>query len=223
MCIPFTCNCRANARKSTVLCIIPLLIVNCRLHYETVLFHTRSSSSHIKGIISIGHLYFKRYPCHTTRHADPHRAIRTVEGSKVEVNHACRTKRLDCFRNRQPVYPCTASIGLDPFSGQYHAGSLERFLPAPGRPRAVVRFTSLAPLNSREDFHLQDCAHAGRTKKAAFRPLFFEQVSPITPVPPHGREEFHVYTFYMQLPCQRPKINVSLHSTFTYHELPAPF
>ena len=38
-------------------------------------------------------------------------------------------------------------------------------------PRSVtltqLRFTSFAVVNSREDFHLQDRAHAGRTKKAA--------------------------------------------------------
>jgi len=36
-------------------------------------------------------------------------------------------------------------------------------------PRSVtltqLRFTSLAVVNSREDFHLQDRAHAGRTKQ----------------------------------------------------------
>jgi hypothetical protein len=30
-----------------------------------------------------------------------------------------------------------------------------------------LRFTSFAVVNSREDFHLQDRAHAGRTKKKA--------------------------------------------------------
>jgi len=30
-----------------------------------------------------------------------------------------------------------------------------------------LRFTSFAVVNSREDFHLQDCAHAGRTRKRA--------------------------------------------------------
>jgi hypothetical protein len=38
-------------------------------------------------------------------------------------------------------------------------------------PRSVtlaqLRFTSFAVVNSREDFHLQDCAHAGRTRKKA--------------------------------------------------------
>ncbi len=29
-----------------------------------------------------------------------------------------------------------------------------------------LRFTSLAVVSSREDFHLQECAHAGRTKKS---------------------------------------------------------
>ena len=28
-----------------------------------------------------------------------------------------------------------------------------------------LRFASLAVINSREDLHLQECAHAGRTKK----------------------------------------------------------
>jgi hypothetical protein len=28
-----------------------------------------------------------------------------------------------------------------------------------------LRFTSFAVVNSREDLHLQDCAHAGRTNK----------------------------------------------------------
>jgi hypothetical protein len=40
-------------------------------------------------------------------------------------------------------------------------------------PRSVtltqLRFTSFAVVNSREDSHLQDCAHAGRTRK---KPLF---------------------------------------------------
>ncbi|CAH2811270.1 MAG: hypothetical protein CBCREVIR_2867, partial [Candidatus Burkholderia crenata] len=38
-------------------------------------------------------------------------------------------------------------------------------------PRSVtltqLRFTSFAVVNSREDLHLQDCAHAGRTRKKA--------------------------------------------------------
>jgi hypothetical protein len=37
-------------------------------------------------------------------------------------------------------------------------------------PRSValpqLRFASLVVINSREDFHLQECAHAGRTKKS---------------------------------------------------------
>jgi hypothetical protein len=32
-----------------------------------------------------------------------------------------------------------------------------------------LRFTSFAVVNSREDFHLQNRAHAGRTKKMATR------------------------------------------------------
>ena len=38
-----------------------------------------------------------------------------------------------------------------------------------------LRFTSFAVINSREDFHLQECAHAGRTtqKKPRIRGAFF--------------------------------------------------
>ena len=32
-----------------------------------------------------------------------------------------------------------------------------------------LRFASLAVINSREDLHLQECAHAGRTKKRALK------------------------------------------------------
>jgi hypothetical protein len=35
-----------------------------------------------------------------------------------------------------------------------------------------LRFTSFAVVNSREDFHLQDCAHAGRTSKSRVLPGF---------------------------------------------------
>jgi len=35
-----------------------------------------------------------------------------------------------------------------------------------------LRFTSLAVVSSREDFHLQECAHAGRTREGS-RPLKF--------------------------------------------------
>ena len=38
--------------------------------------------------------------------------------------------------------------------------SFPRFVAA-----SQLRFTSLAVVSSREDFHLQECAHAGRTKK----------------------------------------------------------
>ena len=37
-----------------------------------------------------------------------------------------------------------------------------------------LRFTSLTVTSSREDLHLQECAHAGRTKGKSRKPALFE-------------------------------------------------
>ncbi|MDZ4400689.1 hypothetical protein, partial [Hydrogenophaga sp.] len=48
-----------------------------------------------------------------------------------------------------------------------------------------LRFTSLAVVSSREDFHLQECAHAGRTKKAPEGAFFIEGESELPRHYPH--------------------------------------
>ena len=70
------------------------------------------------------------------------------------------------------------ALRVPQLAGSLHASS----------PRSVtltqLRFTSLAVVNSQEDWHLQDRAHAGRTNKQAVR----LSADGLSDLPDHGSD-----------------------------------